>query len=233
MGAADGRREFVLDAPRPEATEWMTVGAVWAPRRIGDRVYRLATEVLADNAQAPASAVSEGKPAETSTVYDRGHTSIPALPFCHARLSARKPSLYDFKSEPQTWGDRIRRRRLELGLLQRDAAEQIGCSTSSVTSWERNRAKPKVSEVPRIIRFLGYAPVDASEPWSARLTRARQALGLSRKRLAAPLGVDESTVKRWEDGTGRPSARLEEWLRDLLSRADPAGLGRSAWDGSD
>ncbi|MGH7788140.1 MAG: helix-turn-helix domain-containing protein [Candidatus Binatia bacterium] len=143
------------------------------------------------------------------------------MPFCHARLSARKPEHLDLTREPKGWGDRIRRRRLELGLLQRQAAKQIGCSVASVTSWERNRAEPKVSELPGIICFLGYAPVDSREPWSARLSRARQAVGLSRKRLAAQLDVDESTVKRWEDGRGRPLARLRERLQVILRSAPP------------
>lgn len=138
------------------------------------------------------------------------------MPFCHARLTARKPSLLDIQPEPQTWGERIRRRRLELGLLQQEAAEQIRCSVSSVTAWERNRVQPKVSEVPGIIRFLGYAPIEPAEPWSARLSRARQAVGFSRKRLAIELGVDESTVKQWEDGQGRPLPHFEEQLEAIL-----------------
>jgi transcriptional regulator with XRE-family HTH domain len=37
---------------------------------------------------------------------------------------------------------------------------------------------------------------------------ARRANGLSRERLAKRLGVDESTVFRWESGRGRPGSRL-------------------------
>jgi len=43
--------------------------------------------------------------------------------------------------------------------------------------------------------------------------------GLSQKELAAILGVDESTVRHWEQGGTRPSeenaARIKELLRDL------------------
>ena len=123
--------------------------------------------------------------------------------------------------EPQTWGERLRHRRLEIGLLQRDAAEQIGCSVSSVISWERGRSQPKVSELPGIITFLGYAPIEPAEPWFTRLSRARQAVGLSRKRLAALLGVDESTVKRWEDGCERPLDRHRCCLAAILGTPPP------------
>jgi transcriptional regulator with XRE-family HTH domain len=100
-------------------------------------------------------------------------------------------------------------------------ADQIGCSVNSVTNWERNRAQPKVTQLPGIICFLGYAPVEPSEPWSGRLARARQAVGLSRKRLAAELGVDESTVTRWENGQGRLLARLGDRLRAILRFVPP------------
>jgi transcriptional regulator with XRE-family HTH domain len=120
------------------------------------------------------------------------------------------------RPEPKTWGERIRRRRLELGLLQREAAETIGCSAASVTSWEGNRAHPKAIQVPGIICFLGYAPLEPAEPWPARLRRARQAVGLSRKSLAAKLGVDESTVARWEKGHGQLLGRLRNRLKAIL-----------------
>lgn len=120
-----------------------------------------------------------------------------------------------------SWGDHVRQRRLDLGLLQREAAMLIGCSVASVTSWECNRTQPKVSELPGIICLLGYAPIDPSEPRSARLARARQAVGLSRKRLAAELGIDESTVKWWENGQGRPLARLRDRIRAILGLVPP------------
>jgi ribosome-binding protein aMBF1 (putative translation factor) len=108
---------------------------------------------------------------------------------------------------------------MELGMLQREAASQIGCSLASVTSWEGNHAQPKASQLPGIICFLGYAPLEPAEPWPARFARARQAVGLSRKRLAAELAVDESTVTRWENGQGRPLTRLRERIRAILGFA--------------
>jgi len=110
---------------------------------------------------------------------------------------------------------------LDLGLRQREAAELIGCSEASVYNWERKRAQPKVSELPGIINFLGYAPIDPAEPWPARLARSRQARGLSRTRLAARLRVDEATVKAWEEGRGRSLARLRGRLSAILKSPCP------------
>src|ERR1700720_743605 len=50
---------------------------------------------------------------------------IPALPFCHLRLSTQKPKSSVYPKELKTLGDHIRRRRLDLGLLQRQVAQLI------------------------------------------------------------------------------------------------------------
>lgn len=107
---------------------------------------------------------------------------------------------------------------MELGLFQREVAKRIGCSLASVTAWEGNCAQPKVSQLPSIIDFLGYAPLEPAEPWHARLARARQAAGLSRKGLAVELGVDESTITRWENGNARPLMHLGERLREIFGQ---------------
>jgi len=46
--------------------------------------------------------------------------------------------------EVRTLGDELRRRRLELGLLQREVADRPGVSEASVWQWERNRTNPQV-----------------------------------------------------------------------------------------
>jgi len=59
--------------------------------------------------------------------------------------------------EVRTLGDELRRRRLELGLLEREVADRLGVSEASVWQWERNRTKPQVHCLPTIYDFLGYA----------------------------------------------------------------------------
>src|SRR5712691_8111311 len=49
-------------------------------------------------------------------------TGIPALPFCHVRLQAQKPLAAAYPRELWTLGDRVRKRRLDLGLRQKDVA---------------------------------------------------------------------------------------------------------------
>ncbi len=66
--------------------------------------------------------------------------------------------------------------------------------------------------LPRLIAFLGYCPYDPDASLKKRLTAAREALGLSRRDVACLLGVDDSTVSRWESGERRPPA----WYRKRL-----------------
>lgn len=47
---------------------------------------------------------------------------------------------------------------MDLGLLQREVAGQLGVDVTTVTNWELNRASPALRLLPGIIWFLGYAP---------------------------------------------------------------------------
>ena len=121
--------------------------------------------------------------------------------------------------ELKTLGDHIRRRRIELGLLQREVAGLLGADPGSVNAWERNCRQPVLRRLPAIAAFLGYdleaPPADA--PLGLRIASKRRRLGLSQKALAALLGIDEATVRRWERGEIRKLERrvrrnIEGWV---------------------
>jgi transcriptional regulator with XRE-family HTH domain len=113
-------------------------------------------------------------------------------------------------------GEHIKKRRLDLGLLQREVAEQLGVNKFTVLNWERGKTSPDVRYYPAIIDFLGYNPRPIGETFAERLRAAREARGLSRKRLARELGVWETTVRDWEVGIHKPSPRLKQRLLELL-----------------
>ena len=71
-------------------------------------------------------------------------------------LKALKPKDTDF--EPQTLGERIRKRRLELQITQKQAAERLGINPWTVLNWEKDHTAPPMESMPAIIRFLGYDP---------------------------------------------------------------------------
>jgi transcriptional regulator with XRE-family HTH domain len=122
------------------------------------------------------------------------------LPRTH-RLTSRNQA----PEHLNTLGDHLLRRRLTLKLLQRDVAEQIGVDKTSIYNWENNRSKPGLAYMPAIIRFLGYNPLPQSDRWSDRLVDCRTALGLSQQESAQRIGVDASTLARWERGEREPT----------------------------
>jgi transcriptional regulator with XRE-family HTH domain len=97
-------------------------------------------------------------------------------------------------------GDHIRKRRLDLGLRQKDVARQIGVNKDTIHNWETNRTAPEVRLIPHIIDFLGYVPYDPTWSFGHWLRAVRSALGLSQEQLARRAGLDESTVAKWEKG---------------------------------
>jgi transcriptional regulator with XRE-family HTH domain len=123
--------------------------------------------------------------------------------------------------EPQTIGDHIRWKRLTRKMHQREVAEQIGVTASCVFNWEANTANPEIRFMPAIIRFLGYDPQPEATGWGQRLVRRRTSLGLSQKAAARHIGIDPSTLAKWERGARTPAgeclARVMRFLQDQLT----------------
>ena len=141
---------------------------------------------------------------------------IPALPFCHAEIRASKPKSGGYPTELNTLGDHIRARRLDLKLLQRQVAEQIGVHELTITGWERNATIPEVRYMPAIIQFLGYNPLPSASSLAERLATARRALGLSQRKMAGKLGVDPVTLMGWEAGRHQPTGKSLERIGKVL-----------------
>lgn len=67
---------------------------------------------------------------------------------------------------------------------------------------------------------LGAGP-DRSEMTGEKLKAAREAAGLTRKALAASLGVSYSMVYRWETGGATPGEAVQQKLRCLFIEPPP------------
>jgi len=121
------------------------------------------------------------------------------------RLIGLRPRLLTFPIDLNTIGDHIRKRRLDLNLLQRDAAERIGVTTSCVWNWENDASSPDWRHWKSIIEFLGYDPVPRAVALPAQLILSRQRMNLSQKEMARRIGIDPTTLARWEQGKRTPS----------------------------
>jgi DNA-binding XRE family transcriptional regulator len=81
--------------------------------------------------------------------------------------------------------------------------------------WEKNRVKPSLAQIPKIIEFLGYDPFEKeTENLVDRIREYRRIRGLTQKKLAALLGVDQTTLAGWARGKHQP---LKRHLENLIS----------------
>jgi len=187
---------------------------------------RRLVEILVAGIRVDTTEVCGVKQTETTVTY-RFAQPGEAMPLLLPK-SYSTGSVIRIPMEPKTVGDHIRRRRLAQKMLQREVAEQLGVDDASVYNWEANTFNPCTRHMPAIIVFLGYNPLPPANTLAEHLVRQRTSLGLSRRRAAERLGVDVSTLARWELGerepTGAALARVNSFLKDAeVSRARRAG----------
>jgi transcriptional regulator with XRE-family HTH domain len=142
------------------------------------------------------------------------------LPFCRIKLVGRKPERKS-QIDPKTFGDHLRKRRLDLHLTLREVAKQVRCDPSSVNAWELNYHQPALHLYPAVVAFLGYDPaaVTNSDGLGQQVAIRRRALGFSQRVLAERLGIDEGTLSRWEAANlQRVSRRVRGLFMRWLSR---------------
>jgi transcriptional regulator with XRE-family HTH domain len=141
---------------------------------------------------------------------------MDALPFCSLTLKAKAPQSTQYPKEINSLGDHLRKRRLDLGLLQRGVAAKIGVAEATIWNWERQRNQPEIRFIAPIIQFLGYDPLPQPESFPERLKTYRLKQGLSQKKLAIKLGIDPSSILRWEKGIHKPTPDYQKLIFKIL-----------------
>ena len=140
---------------------------------------------------------------------DRG-----SLPFCYLTLLTKRPLPGAYPKTLVTIGDHLRKRRLDLGLLQKDVAVTIRVDTTTVYNWENNRTEPPLRFIPKISDFLGYEPpLPDPATLGQTIKRYRYMRGISQNELARQLGVDPTSLARWERDESKPCTKLKNRLK--------------------
>ena len=97
----------------------------------------------------------------------------------------------------------------------------ICCDPISIYHWEKNLHDPYVRHYPGIIKFLGYNPLPKGKTVGEKILYCRMTLGLSRKKLAKRLGVDENILRNWECDIRAPNgnclALIESLFEEMMS----------------
>jgi transcriptional regulator with XRE-family HTH domain len=122
------------------------------------------------------------------------------LPNSQITLNFLKPKPLSYPKELKTIGDHLRKRRLDLGIIQKEVAQRIRASVASIWLWENGRGEPELKWIPAIIEFLGHDPRSQGQTLGECLVSFRKGRGWSQKRLADELRIDPTTLSRWELG---------------------------------
>jgi transcriptional regulator with XRE-family HTH domain len=138
---------------------------------------------------------------------------FPALPFSQRVQVIKKPPLSGFPWQPKSLGEEILRRRLELGLTQEEAGEQLGLNHQTFSRWETGENIPNVTHYPKIIAFLGYYPFKTDDTFGGKIKQYRFIHGLSLKKLAPLLKLPVKMLQEIEEnGVMVPTGAKEKFI---------------------
>jgi DNA-binding XRE family transcriptional regulator len=104
---------------------------------------------------------------------------------------------------------------LELGLFQKQVAEQIGVDEETIFRWESNKSRPQVRFIPATIKFLDYNPLSPPDSPRRSLVFYRQMLGLSLRNLGKRIGVDPKVLGLCERGRRPLSKKILKLLESF------------------
>lgn len=117
--------------------------------------------------------------------------------------------------KPQTIGEHLKKRRIELGLKQTEVASLLGVHRGSIQLWEQGRGEQGVRSFPAIIRFLGYVPFECDGTPGGRFAFLRRCSGKTQEELAELTNCDPSSIARWENGMPERAKKLEATTAEL------------------
>jgi transcriptional regulator with XRE-family HTH domain len=140
------------------------------------------------------------------------HGCVALLPIV---LTCTKPSKI-----PQilvSIGDHLRKKRIEQHLTQLEVSKLLRVEENTICNWEMNQSRPRLYLLPKVIEFLGYKPFDLPEETIGDKIKAyRKEHGLSQRKLAKLLSVDQTTIRDWERNKHKPSKKLFSTISEIL-----------------
>ena len=134
----------------------------------------------------------------------------------------------------KAFGQELRNARVEVGLRQEDAAEELGVSTQTIRNWESGRSEPSEENKQKLAEKYGVEVGDFAafyeEFYSYRVPRerpvinakllrlARQDAGFTQAQAAEMVGVNRNSIVRYENATSRPSPKTLAKLSEIYGK---------------
>jgi transcriptional regulator with XRE-family HTH domain len=130
-------------------------------------------------------------------------------------IPLEKQQVPGYPEFPITVGDHIRKKRMGLGLLQREVAEIIGVTESSI--WNREHGtETEMQYNHSIIKFPGYFPFDCPDDTVWRLAWYKRAMGMNLDHLGEAMGRDPEQLSDWLSGRHNPFRKNREKIERFL-----------------
>ena len=124
-------------------------------------------------------------------------------PISPLHLTTPKPKHFRYPKEIITVGDEVRKARIDRGLTQHEVAEMIGVNRNAIYEMELNNRKLTIYALHKAYCFLGYIPttlnIDEST-LAGKMFIHRIINGFSLKEVGEKVGLDKSTISRFEIG---------------------------------
>ena len=184
----------------------------------------------------------------------RQRNLLATLPFLHRHILIPRTRYLPHKNrkvpvprDPKTIGGYLRKRRLQLGLLQSEVARNLGVSMVTLSLWEGDKVYPTWEYQPRIAEYLGHNPftdpekgrphdnksngvahlkTEAAMTFGEKLREVRIKHRSSRVAFAKRLGVDTKTLKNWEMGLHTPLKSKKAEVETVICRMGEASVAR-------
>lgn len=142
-----------------------------------------------------------------------------ALGSLQSVVERKKPGSSIQIDENSHIGRHLLKKRLELGMWQKDVAITLGVTAESIGNWENGFSEPQIQFNPAIISFLEYVPFPLPmNTLAQRIKSYRMLNGINHERMGELLGVDGSTISSWENAVNMPRKRILKRLSGLLSK---------------
>ena len=75
------------------------------------------------------------------------------------KVSLHRRRMRGAPAEPQTLGEHLRVKRIDMGLTQPQLSEKLGVAWQTVERWEHNYRPIRPASRAKIVAFLGFDPV--------------------------------------------------------------------------
>ena len=195
---------------------------------LGDLLRRLRHERrLSRHELAQRAGVSHGSIVHYET--GRSHPNPQRIPHLARALDAPEDELAQLLPPPKEttpFGRTLRELRVRRGLTQRELAAQTGCDVTVIWRYESGRGQSAPQKLGAIaaaldvpLRQLHALIPELRSPFAELLRSTRTARGLTQKRLARAVGLEEKTIAAYENANIHPGKNRLSGLVVRLAKA--------------